>query len=541
MALVTTDFNINITPGAMPPVVHVSEYDIGRSYTVELIGENNDAFTIPTGTTATIEGTLNGVVGFSAPATISNNKVVFALTESMTAYAGKAWCKIKLTLNDEPIQTCAFIIAVDRAGVESETVIGAPGFEEQIKDAVDDRLSALSEENVKSAELDEDNMVSFKNANGIVLFTLDLSELGTPASYGNLVLSAESLTVEEGGTGAFTVSLDSAPSANQIVYLAVSDNTRLTVSPVTLTFTPENYAEPQTVTVSSAQDDDNADDSIIVTLTSKNVDGKQLVVTVSDNYYVPQLVTDGLVLHFDYSGTDRSSDIITDLAGGVTASGWSTTIPGANGVIGATKPITVDTSTEAWANFVAEMKGSTEGFTIEQFASSFGKTFNFTGANNVADKAMVSNLMTYPGSVFNILTPAIYYKNQSKESVYASYSVDGVIRLSDGSTINPNANADLLKKLPNWNNYAHTVIRFYPDGTCKRTINGCQYATDGVISDFASFDFDAMFSKFYILPSCDEIEKRWHKTQRIYNRILTEDEIKNNETVEASKLVLSTF
>lgn len=124
----------------MPPVVHVSEYDIGRSYTVGLIGENNDTFTIPTGTTATIEGTLNGVVGFSVPATISNNKVAFTLTESMTAYAGKAWCKIKLTLNDEPIQTCAFIIAVDRAGVESETVIGAPGFEGQIQTAVDNYL-----------------------------------------------------------------------------------------------------------------------------------------------------------------------------------------------------------------------------------------------------------------------------------------------------------------------------------------------------------------------------------------------------------------
>lgn len=153
----------------MQPVVHVSEYDIGRSYTVGLIGENNDTFTIPTGTTATIEGTLNGVVGFSVPATISNNKVAFTLTESMTAYAGKAWCKIKLTLNDEPIQTCAFILAVDRAGVESETVIGAPGFDEQIKDAVDDRLSALSEEKVN---LPKDDTGAVQNGtNGQILQT----------------------------------------------------------------------------------------------------------------------------------------------------------------------------------------------------------------------------------------------------------------------------------------------------------------------------------------------------------------------------------
>ena len=116
----------------MPPTIHVSEYDVGRAYKVTFIGENGNAFEIPTGTTATVEGTLNGTIGFTTSATISNNQISFALTESMTAYSGKAWCKIKLTLNDEPIQTCAFILAVDRAGVEAETVIGAPGFEEQI-------------------------------------------------------------------------------------------------------------------------------------------------------------------------------------------------------------------------------------------------------------------------------------------------------------------------------------------------------------------------------------------------------------------------
>lgn len=137
MALVETAFTVNVTPSEMPPVIHVSEYDIGRSYTVSIIGEDGNAFTIPTGTTATVEGTLNKKVGFSESATVSDNTVTFTLTESMTAQAGKAWCKIKLTLNDEPVQTCAFILAIDRAGVEADTVIGAPGFEEQIQNAVD--------------------------------------------------------------------------------------------------------------------------------------------------------------------------------------------------------------------------------------------------------------------------------------------------------------------------------------------------------------------------------------------------------------------
>lgn len=136
MALVETAFTVNVTPSEMPPVIHVSEYDIGRSYTVSIIGENGNAFTIPTGTTATVEGTLNKKVGFSESATVSGNTVTFTLTENMTAQAGKAWCKIKLTLNSEPIQTCAFILAVDRAGVEADTVIGASGFQEQINQGV---------------------------------------------------------------------------------------------------------------------------------------------------------------------------------------------------------------------------------------------------------------------------------------------------------------------------------------------------------------------------------------------------------------------
>lgn len=140
MALINSAFSVNVTPSAMPPIVHVSEYDIGRTYAVTINGENGGAFVIPTGATATIEGTLNGEIGFTTTATIANNAVSFALTESMTARSGKAWCKIKLTLNNEPIQTCAFILDVDRAGLEAETVIGADGFDTIIQDAVDNYL-----------------------------------------------------------------------------------------------------------------------------------------------------------------------------------------------------------------------------------------------------------------------------------------------------------------------------------------------------------------------------------------------------------------
>jgi len=133
MALVAKTLTLDITPGAIPHVVKVSEYDQNRQYTVTLIDEGG-AYEIPSGTTATVEGTIGGNA-FSESATVSGNTITFTLSENMTATAGDVWCKIKLTKDSKPIQTAAFILRCDRAGVEADTVIGASGFEEQIADA----------------------------------------------------------------------------------------------------------------------------------------------------------------------------------------------------------------------------------------------------------------------------------------------------------------------------------------------------------------------------------------------------------------------
>ena len=138
MALVTIKFNLDISPGIAPPVIPVSEYDINRQVQITLMN-NGTPFNIPSNTTITIEGTLNGL-GFRANATYTNNVVTFTLTEAMTASSGRAWVKVKLVNNSQPIQSCAFILEVDRAGVEASTVLGGTGFDQQLKDGVYDYL-----------------------------------------------------------------------------------------------------------------------------------------------------------------------------------------------------------------------------------------------------------------------------------------------------------------------------------------------------------------------------------------------------------------
>ena len=61
-------------------------------------------------------------------------------------------------------------------------------------------------------------------------------------------------TTEAGGTATFTVVLDAQPIANVVVGLSSSNPAEGTVSVPSLTFTPTNWNQPQTVTVTGVDD-----------------------------------------------------------------------------------------------------------------------------------------------------------------------------------------------------------------------------------------------------------------------------------------------
>ncbi len=69
-------------------------------------------------------------------------------------------------------------------------------------------------------------------------------------------LSAYSLTIAEGGTGSYSVVLGAQPDGNVEVDLSISPSGHLTANVEKLTFTPENWDSPQTVTLTAGTDDD---------------------------------------------------------------------------------------------------------------------------------------------------------------------------------------------------------------------------------------------------------------------------------------------
>lgn len=81
-----------------------------------------------------------------------------------------------------------------------------------------------------------------------------------PATPGALVVAAGDTlrTTEAGGLATFTVRLSSAPTSAVVVPVTSSDPTEVQVDPTALTFSPDDWATPKTVTL-VGRDDDAAD------------------------------------------------------------------------------------------------------------------------------------------------------------------------------------------------------------------------------------------------------------------------------------------
>ena len=88
-----------------------------------------------------------------------------------------------------------------------------------------------------------------------------------PAPDPALSVSATSLRLAEGSSGAYTVALATRPADNVTVTIA-SDNADVTTRPASLSFTTANWDTAQRVTVSAASDGDTANDTATLTHTA---------------------------------------------------------------------------------------------------------------------------------------------------------------------------------------------------------------------------------------------------------------------------------
>ena len=120
------------------------------------------------------------------------------------------------------------------------------------------------------------------NGANVVMINNDSGGGSTSETYGNIIISKTTATINEGDTDTFTVKLDKAPTNSQIVNIS-SNNSDVTLSTNTLTFTPDNYNQTQEVRINIAEDSDAVNDNCTLTLSSTNVSSKTITITITDN------------------------------------------------------------------------------------------------------------------------------------------------------------------------------------------------------------------------------------------------------------------
>ncbi len=150
-----------------------------------------------------------------------------------------------------------------------------------------------------------------------------------------VIISKERLTVAEGGTGTYTVKLNTAPAGTATVTPSSDDLGAVTFSPASLEFTGSDFGTPQEVTVTGAQDADRDDEEAKITHAVTGYAGAgpvdAVTVTVEDDEGAITLSSDQLDDSVAEGDSGTTDVVITATLSKPAPADFSLTVSGAAG------------------------------------------------------------------------------------------------------------------------------------------------------------------------------------------------------------------
>lgn len=146
MSLKTYNIDVPITPGVMPPVIHIGQYDSGREYIAHLKNDDGTDYTIPANSTATFTGCNPRKEVFEIEATVGETTVTFQPSDEATSMWGKYGATINITSGGEKMSPIVLLMDVQKAGATDEEIAGAANFPDAVTEAVNDFLEEALEE-----------------------------------------------------------------------------------------------------------------------------------------------------------------------------------------------------------------------------------------------------------------------------------------------------------------------------------------------------------------------------------------------------------
>lgn len=132
--MISYEFDLEVTPGSMPPILHMAQYDSGRIYTANL-KNNGVAFSPVQGSTAKIKGRNAAGVCWEQDAEITGSTVTFTPEGAATDQFGIMPVQLEIAKTDT-ISTLLIIFDIQRAGYTNEEAVRSPEFQTALEAAV---------------------------------------------------------------------------------------------------------------------------------------------------------------------------------------------------------------------------------------------------------------------------------------------------------------------------------------------------------------------------------------------------------------------
>lgn len=124
--MITQRTRLDMRPGGVTPVVHVSQYDSDNNALIFDLYDGATVWNVPTGASVLINGQKPDNYGFSYSAvSAAGNSVTCNLTTQMTAVAGSVMCELRVrnTTGTQIIGSANFILEVEEAALTDDTII----------------------------------------------------------------------------------------------------------------------------------------------------------------------------------------------------------------------------------------------------------------------------------------------------------------------------------------------------------------------------------------------------------------------------------
>lgn len=138
--MISYQFNLEVTPGSMPPILHMAQYDTGRTYTANL-KNNGVAFTPTQGSEAKIKGRNAAGVCWEQEATVSGSTVEFTPEGAATDQFGIMPVQLEIYKGDVILSTLLMVFDIQRAGYTNEQAATSPEFQNAMEAAVAQAMS----------------------------------------------------------------------------------------------------------------------------------------------------------------------------------------------------------------------------------------------------------------------------------------------------------------------------------------------------------------------------------------------------------------